>query len=214
MNDHAYSEAEKAAIYRVIRERRDMRHFLPDSVDPDVIRRMLEAAHDAPSVGYMQPWRFVCIRDPSLREAMARLVDDERQATAQALDERGQAFLELKVEGIRECPELWVVALCEAREQYVFGRRTLNEMDLASASCAIQNLWLAGRAEGIGVGWVSLFDPEALKSLINAPEGAWPIAILCMGHVEAFYSAPMLEEKGWDQRRSLAALMGIDGWPE
>ncbi|GHC19789.1 oxidoreductase [Kushneria pakistanensis] len=214
MNHHAYSELEKAAIYRAIRERRDMRHFLPDPVDPDVIQRMLEAAHDAPSVGYMQPWRFICIRDPSLREAMAQLVDDERHATAQALDERGQAFLELKVEGIRECPELWVVALCEAREQYVFGRRTINEMDLASASCAIQNLWLAGRAEGIGVGWVSLFDPEALKSLIQAPEGAWPIAILCMGHVEAFYGAPMLEQKGWDQRRSLSNLIGIDGWPQ
>lgn len=214
MTRHAYSRTEKEAIYRVIRERRDMRHFLPDPIDPDVIRRMLEAAHDAPSVGYMQPWRFVCIRDPSLREAMARLVDDERQATAQALDERGQTFLELKVEGIRECPELWVVALCDAREQYVFGRRTLNEMDLASASCAIQNLWLAGRAEGIGVGWVSLFDPEALKSLIGAPEGAWPIAILCMGHVEAFYSAPILEQKGWDKRRTLADLISIDGWPE
>ena len=214
MNHHAYSGAQREAIYRVIRERRDMRHFLPDPVDQDVIQRMLEAAHDAPSVGYMQPWRFICIRDPSLREAMAQIVDDERHATAQALDERGMAFLELKVEGIRECPELWVVALCEAREKYVFGRRTLNEMDLASASCAIQNLWLAGRAEGIGVGWVSLFDPEALKSLIHAPESAWPIAILCIGHVEAFYSMPMLEQKGWDKRRSLSALIGIDGWPE
>ncbi|WP_456267229.1 5,6-dimethylbenzimidazole synthase [Kushneria sp. AK178] len=214
MNHHAYSEADREAIYRAIRERRDMRHFLPDPVDPDVMQRMLEAAHDAPSVGYMQPWRFVCIRDPALREAMAQLVDDERHATAQALDERGQAFLELKVEGIRECPELWVVALCESREQYVFGRRTMNEMDLASASCAIQNLWLAGRAEGIGVGWVSLFDPEALGSLIGAPADARPIAILCMGHVEEFYSAPMLAQKEWDQRRSLTALMGIDGWPE
>ncbi|MFC0338694.1 cob(II)yrinic acid a,c-diamide reductase [Kushneria avicenniae] len=214
MSQQGYSHAEREAIYRTIRERRDMRHFLPDPVDQDVIRRMLEAAHNAPSVGYMQPWRFVCIRDPDLREAMAQLVDDERHATAQALDERGQAFLELKVEGIRECPELWVVALCEAREQYVFGRRTINEMDLASASCAIQNLWLAGRAEGIGVGWVSLFDPDALGALINAPEGAWPIAILCMGHVEAFYDAPMLAQQGWDQRRSLMSLIGTDGWPE
>ncbi|ARS53921.1 5,6-dimethylbenzimidazole synthase [Kushneria konosiri] len=214
MSQHAYSDEEKAAVYRAIKERRDMRHFLPDPVDPEVIQRMLEAAHDAPSVGYMQPWRFICIRDPSLREAMAQLVDEERQATAQALDERGQAFLELKVEGIRECPELWVVALCDAREQYVFGRRTLNEMDLASASCAIQNLWLAGRAEGIGVGWVSLFDPEALKSLIHAPKGAWPIAILCIGHVDAFYDAPMLAQKGWDQRRSLTTLISIDTWPE
>ena len=213
MNQHAYSEAEKAAVYRAIRERRDMRHFLPDPVDPNVMQRMLEAAHDAPSVGYMQPWRFICIRDPALREVMAQLVDEERQATSQALDERGRTFLELKVEGIRECPELWVVSLCEAREQYVFGRRTLNEMDLASASCAIQNLWLAGRAEGIGVGWVSLFDPKALKSLIQAPNDAWPIAILCIGHVKAFYSAPMLEQKGWDQRRSLSDLIGIDGWP-
>lgn len=214
MSQHAYTDEDKAAVYRAIRERRDMRHFLPDPVDLDVIQRMLEAAHDAPSVGYMQPWRFICIRDSALREAVARLVDEERQATAQALDERAQAFLELKVEGIRECPELWVVSLCDAREQYVFGRRTINEMDLASASCAIQNLWLAGRAEGIGVGWVSLFDPEALKSLIHAPKGAWPIAILCIGHVSAFYDAPMLAQKGWDQRRSLATLISVDTWPE
>ncbi|MFC0268530.1 5,6-dimethylbenzimidazole synthase [Kushneria aurantia] len=213
MNRHAYTDREREAIYRAIRERRDMRHFLPDPVDEAVLSRLLEAARQAPSVGYMQPWRFVRVRDATLREQIAALVDAERRATAEALDERRDDFLRLKVEGIRDCPELWVVALCGERERYVFGRRTMAEMDLASASCAIQNLWLAARAEGIGVGWVSLFEPDALARLIEAPPGAVPIALLCIGHVEAFYAAPMLEQVGWDSRRHPDELISIDRWP-
>lgn len=210
----AYTPEAREAVYRAIRERRDMRHFLPDPVDEAVLQRMLEAAHQGPSVGFMQPWRFVRVKSADLREAIAELVEVERQATAEALDARRDEFLRLKVEGIRDCPELWVVALCGDRERYIFGRRTMADMDLASASCAIENLWLAGRAEGVGVGWVSLFDPEALGALIGAPPDAAPIAVLCIGHVSAFYDKPMLEQARWDRRRDIDTLVGTDRWPE
>ncbi|MGH8550662.1 MAG: 5,6-dimethylbenzimidazole synthase [Methylococcales bacterium] len=207
-----FTQAEIDAVYRVIRERRDMRHFLPDPVDPDLLIRLLQAAHCAPSVGLMQPWRFVRVGDPVLRREIHTLVEAERRATALALDERQDEFLRLKVEGILECGELLVAALMDARERHIFGRRTLPEMDLASVACAIQNLWLAARAEGIGMGWVSLFDPEALGRLLAMPSDAKPVAILCLGHVEAFYSAPMLELEGWTRSRQLETLVYRDAW--
>lgn len=213
MEPHRYAAAELDAIYRVIAERRDMRHFRPDPVAPEVLQRLLAAAHCAPSVGYMQPWRFIRVVDPALRARIHANVDAERERTADAMGERRDAFMRLKVEGVRECGELLVVALTDGREQHVFGRRTLPEMDLASAACAIQNLWLAARAEGLGMGWVSLFEPHALAALLAMPEGAWPIAVLCLGHVDAFYDRPMLAEQGWADRLALDDLIGIDGWP-
>ena len=209
-----YDDDARAAVYRVIAERRDMRHFRPDPVDPAVLRRLLWAAHHAPSVGYMQPWRFVRVTDAALRDGIHTLVDEERIATARALGEREQDFMRLKVEGIRECGELLVVALCEGRERHVFGRRTLPEMDLASCACAIQNMWLAARAEGLGMGWVSIFDPDRLAALVGMPEGARPVAVLCIGHVEAFYPAPMLELEGWASRLPEDVLIGENRWPE
>lgn len=209
---HRYSDAQIDAVYRVIAERRDVRHFLPDPVDPRLLARLLAAAHLAPSVGYMQPWRFVRVTDPALRARIHALVEDERGRTAEALGERGDEFLRLKVEGVRECGELLVVALMEGRESHVFGRRTLPEMDLCSVACAIQNLWLAARAEGIGVGWVSLFDPDALARLLAMPEGSRPVAILCVGHVAAFYDRPMLEQVGWAHRVPLEALVYENAW--
>ncbi len=214
MKSHAYNEIERAAIYRVINERRDMRHFLPDPVDADVLARLLQAAHHAPSVGFMQPWRFVRITDSALRKSMHALVEQERCATAAALDKREDEFMKLKVEGVLDCGELLVVALMDRREEHIFGRRTLPEMDLASVSCAIQNLWLAARAEGLGVGWVSLFEPEALKTLLGMPAGSHPVAILCIGHVEKFYEQPMLAQEKWAARADLATLVAENHWPQ
>lgn len=212
MSRHAFSPEERHAIYRVMAERRDMRHFLPDPVDPACLVRLLHAAHQAPSVGLMQPWRFVRITDAALRQRIHALVEAERLRTAEALGERSDAFLRLKVEGILECGELLVACLPEGRERHVFGRRTLPEMDLASLACAIQNLWLASRAEGLGMGWVSLFDPAALAALLGLPEGARPVAILCLGHVEAFYPEPMLVQEGWCQARPLEAMVFENAW--
>jgi 5,6-dimethylbenzimidazole synthase len=211
-NPFAYSSPEQEAIYRVIRERRDMRHFKPGVVDPQTLSRLLTAAHQAPSVGLMQPWRFIRITDAALRTAVYQLVMRERDLTAEALGEREAEFMRLKVEGVRECSELIVATLCDQRERFVFGRRTLPEMDLASVACAIQNLWLAARAEGLGMGWVSMFDPDALRELLSIPADAKPIAILCIGYVEEFYKAPMLVKEGWAKERPLDELVMQNRW--
>lgn len=215
MSEHlpfAFSPEHKDGVYEAIYKRRDMRHFKPDPVDPALMAKLLHAANAAPSVGLMQPWRFIRITDKTLREDMHLLVDEERQNTADALGERGEEFMKLKVEGVRECGELLVVTLMDRREGHIFGRRTLPQMDLASVSCAIQNIWLAARAEGLGVGWVSLFDPDKLKSLLDMPDDSLPIAILCIGHVEAFYDEPMLEQLGWRQRGQLDDMVMENGW--
>jgi 5,6-dimethylbenzimidazole synthase len=207
-----FTDQEIAAIYRVVALRRDMRHFLPDPLDDTLMERLLRAAHLAPSVGFMQPWRFIRVRDRELRSQIYTLVEAERKATAHALGEREDEFMRLKVEGIRECGELLVAALTHGREHHIFGRRTLPEMDLASVACAIQNLWLVARAENVGMGWVSLFEPESLRQLLRMPEGSRPVAVLCLGYVPEFYRRPMLEESGWAQRADLQELVKIDYW--
>ena len=217
MNPHRYSDAEIAAVYRVIEERRDMRHFLPTPVAPETLTKILQAAHHAPSVGLMQPWRFIRVTDMDTRKAIHQLVDKERAKTAQAIGEyettaRMAEFLRLKVEGILDCGEVLVTALCDKREQHVFGRRTMPEMDLASVSCAIQNMWLTARAEGLGMGWVSLFDPAELAQLLNMPAGAKPIAVLCLGHVNTFYKEPMLVETGWAKEKPLSEMVMENRW--
>lgn len=214
MADHRFSDPEIAAVYRAIAERRDMRHFRPDPVDPALLQRLLWAAHHAPSVGFMQPWRFIRVTSRALREQMHALVETERQATARALGERQDDFMRLKVEGLLDAGEVVVVALADGREKHIFGRRTLPEMDLASVACAIQNMWLAARAEGIGLGWVSIFDPVELARLLGMPAGARPVAILCIGHVEAFYPRPMLEMEEWAERMPIDSVMAENAWPD
>ena len=212
MTELAFSEAEREAVYRAIAERRDMRHFTGGGVEPELLRRLLEAAHQAPSVGLMQPWRFIRISDRGLRGQVQQLVEEERGRTAEALGERSDEFMKLKVEGINDCAEVLVAALMDDRERHIFGRRTLPEMDLASLSCAIQNLWLAARAEGLGMGWVSLFEPQALADLLGLPPGAKPLAILCLGPVTEFYPAPMLVMEGWTQERPLSDMLFENQW--
>ena len=209
---HAFSPAEISAVYRAIHERRDMRHFSGGTVADDVLQRLLQAAHHAPSVGFMQPWRFIRIRSRALRESLHALVEQERVLTSQALGEREDEFMQLKVQGVLDAAGVLVVALPPGREQHIFGRRTLPEMDLASAACAIQNMWLAARAEGLGMGWVSIFCPLQLAQLLGMPGGSRPIAILCLGPVQAFYEQPMLQTEKWAQRADLADLVFEDCW--
>ena len=221
-NNHAYTKQEQAAIYKVIAERRDMRHFLPTPIDSETLTKILQAAHHAPSVGLMQPWRFIRISDLNLRKQIHQLVDEERANTAQAIGEletttpgfntKSAEFLRLKVEGILDCGELLIATLCDKREQHIFGRRTLPEMDIASVSCAIQNMWLAARAEGLGMGWVSIFDPIKLALLLNIPHDAKPIAVLCLGHVNNFYKEPMLVEQGWATEKTLDEMLMQNTW--
>ena len=214
MTRHAFDPLERDAVYRAIRERRDMRHFAAGEVPQEQLQRLLQAAHQAPSVGLMQPWRFVRITRQALRESIHQLVEQERPETARALGEREDEFMRLKVEGVLSCAELLVAALPPGREAHVFGRRTMPDMDLASVACAIQNLWLAARAEGLGLGWVSLFDPQALADLLALPTGARPVAVLCLGPVDAFYSRPMLEQEHWTEARPLADMLFTDQWEE
>lgn len=209
-----YSDAERAAVYRVIHERRDVRSFLNVPVDPQQMARILAAAHAAPSVGLSQPWRFLRITDSALRHTIHALVQHERLRTAEALGARREEFLRLKVEGILECAELIVVAVLDGGTREIFGRRTLPQMDLASTACAIENLWLAARAEGIGLGWVSLFDPQALAQQLALPEGARPIAVLCLGAVAHFDTAPRLALDHWREPRPLEDMVYENTWPQ
>jgi 5,6-dimethylbenzimidazole synthase len=155
----------------------------------------------------MQPWRFMRLSTAAWRERLLPIVEAERLATAQALGEREAEFLRIKVEGIRDCAELLAIVL-PPDDGTIFGRRTMpQDMALASASCAVQNLWLAARAENLGLGWVSMFDPEALARALQLPEGARPLGLLCLGPVPSFYDAPMLEQIGWRERRPLGEML-------
>lgn len=217
MSQFSYTDQDKDVVYRVIAERRDMRHFLPTPIAPELLTKLLHAAHHAPSVGLMQPWRFIRISDVTLRKAIHAQVNEERIKTSEAIGEyenttRMAEFIRLKVEGVLDCGELLIATLCDHREKHIFGRRTLPEMDMASVSCAIQNLWLAARAEGIGMGWVSLFDPIKLAKLLNIPQGAKPIAILCLGYVNSFYKEPMLVEEGWAKEKPLSDMLMENTW--
>lgn len=209
---HCYTKAEKDAVYRAIAERRDMRHFINGTLEEGLLTRLLTVANQAPSVGLMQPWRFIRITDKALKMSIKALVETEKDITADLLDKRKSEFLKLKVEGISECAELLVVALPNGREKHIFGRRTMPDMDLASVSCAIQNMWLAARTEGIGLGWVSLFDPCELAELLNMPKDSRPVAILCIGHVEKFYEKPMLIEQNWTEAAPVEQFLFENSW--
>lgn len=210
----AFSPQAKDAVYQAIFERRDMRHFAGGTVSDNVLLRLLRAAHHAPSVGFMQPWRFIRIRSAQTRASMHALIEQERVLTAKALGEREEDFMQLKVQGVLDAAEVLVVALPPGREAHVFGRRTMPEMDVASAACAIQNMWLAARAEGLGMGWVSIYDPQAMAQLLKMPEGSYPLAVLCLGPVEAYYAQPMLQQEKWAQRAPLEDLVWDDAWPD
>lgn len=210
-----FTAAERDAFYDVLAARRDMRHFRRDArVDERVLQRILQAAHRAPSVGLMQPWRFLRVLDPKLRTSISKIVERERLATSHVLEARSQEFLRLKVEGVRDCAELLVVALAPD-DGTIFGRRTMpQEMALCSVGCAVENLWLAARAENLGLGWVSMFEPRPLAELLQFPEGALPVGILCVGPVMDFYPAPMLEIEQWRRGRPLDKMVYTNKWEQ
>jgi len=208
-----FTQEESDTIYRVIHARRDMRHFAGGEVSSEALSRILEAAHAAPSVGYMQPWRFVRITKAELREGLIKLVEAEKDKTAEQMDERKAEFMRLKIEGIRDCAELIAVVLAPD-DGTVFGRRTMpEEMALCSVSCAIENMWLAARSENLGMGWVSFFEPKDVAALLKCPDGAKPIALLCLGPVKEFYDKPMLETEGWREREKMSVVLAENNYP-
>lgn len=211
--DRRFTSAEREAIQSLMQVRRDMRHFSPGAqIGDDVRSRLQSALLAAPSVGLMQPLRVLRITDPAMRDRLAAAVDQERMRTAQALGPRAAEFRALKVEGVRECAELWALVLAPD-DGTLFGRRTLaGEMAWCSAGAAVQNLWLAARAENLGLGWVSLFEPGDLRKLLALPEGAAPLGLLCIGPVDRFYEAPMLIQQQWRQARPVSAVFTENAW--
>jgi 5,6-dimethylbenzimidazole synthase len=211
----SFSEAERRAVYRAIHERRDIRsQFLPDEVPPDVLGRILDAAHHGPSVGFMQPWDFIVIRDPAVRLAVREcFLEANRHAAEIYGGERRALYDNLKLEGLREAPVHLCVTCDRLRQKGSgLGRQTDPSTDLYSTVCAVQNLWLAARAEDLGVGWVSILDFDALRNQLEIPPHVVPVAYLCIGYVSEFPAGPALESAGWERREGLAGLLHFDRW--
>jgi 5,6-dimethylbenzimidazole synthase len=208
-----FDESERLGVYRAIRERRDVRRgFLPMPLPDDVLYRLLDAAHSAPSVGLMQPWRFIVVRDIAVRQAVHKIfLDANQDALSGYGGEQKQNYAGMKLEGILEAPQnLCVVCDSQSNQGHQLGRRTMPETAIYSAVCAVQNLWLAARAEGIGVGWVSILEPNLLRSALKIPDRITAVAYLCLGYVDAFATEPDLERFGWEKRTPLSSVLSFD----
>ena len=208
-----FPEAELRGVYRAIRDRRDVRSgFLPEPLSDQVLGRLLEAAHHAPSVGLMQPWRFILIRAIEIRRAIHDIfLRSNREALDTYEGDRATKYASLKLEGILEAPQnLCIVCNPECERGHRLGRHSMPETSLYSAVCAVQNLWLAARAEGIGVGWVSILDKEMLQKVLHIPGNIVPVAYLCLGYVGRFAAEPDLERAGWEHRIPLNQVLGFE----
>jgi nicotinate-nucleotide--dimethylbenzimidazole phosphoribosyltransferase len=208
----SFSAEQREGVYRAIRMRRDIRNYRPDPLPDEVLWRILEAAHRAPSVGLMQPWDFVLVRDRALRQSLYEHFRsiNERAANVHPGD-RGETYRALKLQGILDAP-LNLLVTCDRRRggPHVLGRFTMRHMDEYSTCLAVQNLWLAARAEGVGVGWMSLLEPEFVAELLQLPTGVVPVAYLTLGYPVSFPDEPLLERTGWSARRPLAELLHLD----
>ncbi|HEX3879401.1 MAG TPA: 5,6-dimethylbenzimidazole synthase [Bryobacteraceae bacterium] len=210
-----FTDEERRGVYRAIYERRDVRsQFLPDAIDDEVLLRVIDAAHHAPSVGFMQPWDFLVIRDRAIRESVHRNFDSASRRAAEKYEgEQRRLYSNLKLAGILEAPVNICVTCDRNRAKGAgLGRQTDPDVDLYSTVCAVQNLWLAARAESLGVGWVSILDFDALKQMLGIPDSLTPVAYLCVGYVSEFRPQPDLEEKGWETRSRLSSVLHFDRW--
>ena len=212
--DHSFPEIQKQGVYNAIYQRRDMRRFLTDPIPEEVLMRILNAGHQAGSVGLMQPWNFLIIQEPAVKsqiknhflkcnEEAARVYSGEKQAL----------YRDLKLEGIEEAP-INIAVTCDFSRKgpFVLGTQTMPLTALFSTCCAIQNLWLAARAEGVGMGWVSILNPIEVKSCLEIPESIELVAYLCLGYVESFPDRPLLEEIGWEKKLSVNGFIYYNQW--
>ncbi|MCC6202789.1 MAG: 5,6-dimethylbenzimidazole synthase [Gammaproteobacteria bacterium] len=210
-----FSTDERRGLYKAIHQRRDVRgQFKPDPLPDDMLRRVLDAAHHAPSVGFMQPWNFILVRNPEIKRRIhAAFLEANTEAAEMFTPERAAQYRQFKLEGILEAP-LNICVTCDRERTgpVVVGRTHQRMMDLYSSVCAVQNLWLAARAEGLGVGWVSIYRQERLKEILGIPAAIIPIAYLCIGFVEFFFAQPELETAGWLPRLALDDLIFNDQW--
>ena len=213
-SEHEFSPQKKQGLYEAVYKRRDIRHFNSKKVDPTALGRVLDAAHHAGSVGYMQPWNFMVIDDPQIKNKVAQnFKKANEQASLKFSNERQDLYNSLKLEGIEDA----AINICVTSDRNrfgpnVLGRDTAIDTDLFSTCCAVQNLWLAARAEGLAVGWVSILSYDQLKEDLDIPDHVQPVAYLCVGHTEAFYPKPMLETKGWGKRLSVEKLIYYNKW--
>jgi 5,6-dimethylbenzimidazole synthase len=213
--DGQFSDHERAAVYRVIFERRDVRrNFLQTPIADAVLARILSAAHHAGSVGFMQPWDFVVIRRQATKRAVKQLFQKSNAHAAMHYEgARAALYQSLKLEGIEEALiNICVTCSRQRGGRHVLGRSTVRDTDIYSTCCAIQNLWLAARAEGIGVGWVSILDHGALKQVLSIPRPIKVLAYLCLGYVSEFATQPDLETAGWRARIPLDQLIHHESW--
>ncbi|KZY60593.1 5,6-dimethylbenzimidazole synthase [Oleiphilus sp. HI0068] len=212
-----FTHDEREALYKTIFNRRDVRgEFKPDPIPDEVLARILKAAHHAPSVGFMQPWNFMLVRSKTVRQQVQEaFTDANNEAMEMFPDNKKPLYQSLKLEGILDSP-LNLVVTCDRQRggPVVLGRTHIKSMDLNSTVCAVQNLWLAARAENVGIGWVSIFDQDRVKAILGIPEHVVPVAYLCMGYVSEFKVKPELESKGWRERLPLEDLIYFDQWQQ
>ena len=209
-----FEDEERRGVYRAIHTRRDVRSYRPEPVDEDVLARILEAAHHAPSVGFMQPWTFVLVRTDEAKRAMYdHFIEVNRRAAEVHPDDRGEKYRSLKLQGLLDAP-VHVLVLCDPTRagEHVLGRFTMPETDVYSTCLAIQNLWLAARAEGLGVGWMSLFEPPFVRALFGVPEHVTTVAYLTLGHPVSLPDEPLLARVGWAARRPLSDVVREGTW--
>jgi len=212
-----FSDEEKNGLYKAIYSRRDVRsHFTSDPIEDEVLTRILNAAHHAPSVGFSQPWNFILIKDYETRNKIKESFEIERKRSSKLVDEpKRSKYLSFKLEGILDSP----VNVCVTYDPskfgpFVIGKSSIPDTGLYSVCCAIQNLWLAARTEGIGLGWVSILSNEILKKQLQLPEHILPVAYLCLGHVNEFAKKPDLETAGWLDRLELKDVVFYEKWEQ
>ncbi|WHY73226.1 5,6-dimethylbenzimidazole synthase [Fictibacillus enclensis] len=210
-----FTNDEKEAVYKVIAARRDVRSFLPDPVPDEAVYSILQAAHQAPSVGFMQPWNFILVTSEEVKNRMAWAADKERRALAIHYedDSRSSMFMNLKIEGIKEAP-LTICVTCDPTRggSHVLGRNSIPETDRMSTACAIQNMWLASCAEGLAMGWVSFYKKADIRDILHIPPHIEPVALLSLGYTEDYPQKPILETEKWENRKELDSLIYSDRW--
>lgn len=209
-----FSNEERDAVYKAIYNRRDIRSFLPTPVSGEIIGRILDAAHHAPSVGYSQPWNFIIVSSEDLKEKLAWAADKERRALAIHYEgEKETKFLGLKIEGLKEAP-LTICVTCDPTRggSHVLGRNSIPETDILSTACAIQNMWLAACAEGLAMGWVSFYKKNDIRDILEIPPHIDPIALISVGYTDTYPEKPLLELAKWEKRQNLENLIFNNKW--
>ncbi|MFJ7746465.1 5,6-dimethylbenzimidazole synthase [Peribacillus sp. NPDC097295] len=209
-----FTNEEQAGVYKAIFNRRDIRSFLPDPISKETLHKILEAGHHAPSVGFMQPWSFIVVSNPEIKERLAWAADKERRALAVHYEgEKENKFLSLKVEGLKEAPYTICVTCDPTRGgSHVLGRNSIPETDILSTACAIQNMWLAACAEGLAMGWVSFYKKNDIRDILEIPPHVEPVALMSIGYTDQYPDKPILETANWEKRRSMDDLIFLDKW--